>query len=282
MLTTYRQIIKKAYREHWAIGAFNTSNLEMSQAIIEAAEEMRSPVIIQTSEKAINYAGIDQIAGIMISLAKKASIPVIINLDHGKEYSVAVRAVKAGYTALMFDGSKLSFQRNITQTRRVVHLGRKYDIGVEGELGMIGGEEDYIKSTKIVMTKPQDAKEFVRKTGIHLLAPAFGSAHGKPQKGEHLDFIRLKAIRDAVPHTPLVFHGASSTRNDLVKKSILLGVSKINIDTDLQTAFSHAVRIYLKKNTSVYDPRDILEKGREAVKKVVKDKIILFGSKGKA
>ncbi|MFC1687354.1 ketose-bisphosphate aldolase [Patescibacteria group bacterium] len=282
MLTTYKQIIKKAYRQHWAIGAFNTANLEISQAIIEAAEEMRSPVIIQTSEKTIQYAGLEEIAEIMKSLARKAKVPVIINLDHGKSYNDAVRAAKAGYTALMFDGSKLTFKNNISQTKKIVQLGKRYHIGVEGELGKIGGEEDYIKSHKIVMTKPGDAKEFVRKTGIDLLAPAFGSAHGLPQKGEHLDIKRLKAIRDSIPTTPLVFHGASSTRKDLIKKSIRLGVSKVNIDTDLRMAFSHAVRAYLKKNASVYDPRDILGKGKEAVKKIVKDKIILFGSQRKA
>ncbi len=281
MLVNYKKIIRRAYNEHWALGAFNTSNLEFTQAIIEAAEEMRSPVIIQTSEKAIDYAGLKSISGLIIAMARKAKVPVILNLDHGRSYRLAVEAARAGYTALMIDGSKLPFVQNITLTRKVVLLGKTYGAGVEGELGTIGGAEDYIKSRGIIMTKPADAKKFVLKTGVDILAVAFGSSHGRPQKGEHLDFIRLRAIRDALKGVPLVFHGASSTRRDYIRKAIRLGVSKINIDTDLRWAFTAAMRKTLA-DVKIYDPREILGPGRVAAKEVVKEKMTLFGSCGKA
>ncbi|MFA6909175.1 MAG: class II fructose-bisphosphate aldolase [Patescibacteria group bacterium] len=274
--------MRRAYKGGWAIGAFNTSNLETSQAIIEAAEELRAPVIIQTTEKAIGYAGVDVLSGMVKTLAARAHVPVILNLDHGRSLQIAQIAARHGYTALMIDGSKLPFKKNLSITRAVVKVARAYGIGAEGELGTIGGVEDFIHHKSILMTEPEDAQLFVRQTGVDILAVAFGSSHGLPVKGEHLDFTRLAQIRKAIPGVPLVFHGASSTRKDFIKKAIRLGVCKINIDTDIREAFSTALRKKLASDTKVYDTRDILSYAREAVKNVVKEKIRMFGSAHKA
>lgn len=281
MLTTYRQLVKRAYRQHWAVGAFNTSNLEMTQAIVEAAEALKAPVLVNTSEKAIDYAGLDLIAGIVITLAKRAKTKVVLNLDHGRTLQRAKACLAAGYTGLMLDGSKLSYPDNVELTRAVVKLGRRKGVGVEGELGSVGGREDYIEG-RIVMTDPQQASEFIAKTKIDLLAVAIGNAHGVPVENERLDFERLRAIRERTEGTPLVLHGASSTPETDIRRAINLGVVKINIDTDLRLAFSQAIRQALEADAKLYDPRDILSQARDAVKRVVTEKIKLFGGEGKA
>lgn len=281
MLTTYRKLMERAYREHWAIGAFNTSNLELTQAIVEAAEELKAPVLVNTSEKAIDYAGLEAIAAIVRSLAQRTKAPVVLNLDHGRSYERAKACLGAGYTGIMIDGSKLSYPDNVELTRKVVLLCRRKRVGVEGELGSVGGREDYVAG-HVVMTDPAQAADFIRKTGVDLLAVAIGNAHGIPVPDERLDFERLKAIREHSEGTPLVLHGASSTPDRDIRHAIELGVVKINIDTDLRVAFTKALRRKLGADEAMYDPRDLLTEARKAVKEVVKEKIVLFGSAGKA
>ena len=194
MLVNYKSLVKKAYKQHFAIGAFNTNNLEMTQAIIEAAEEMKSPVIVQTSEKALNYAGIDEISQIVISLAKKAKVPVILNLDHGRSLQTVKSCLQYGYTAIMFDGSHFNYRKNVNMTKKAVQMAKRYKVGVEGEIGPIAGVEDYIRTKKVVMTEPEDAARFIKDTEVNILAVAIGNAHGLPIKNEKFDLHRLKEI----------------------------------------------------------------------------------------
>lgn len=282
MLTHYKELIARAYKERWAIGAFNTSNLEITQGIIEAAEELKSPVIVNASEKAIDYAGLHELTALIREMANQVRVPVIINLDHGRSYEIAERCAAAGFTALMRDASSMPLEKNIEETKRVVQLGHRNGVGVEGELGAIMGKEDYIEGVKdVVYTDPEEALRFVQETGVDLLAVAVGTAHGRI-KGEKLNPEVLKAIRDSIKGTPLVLHGASGTPYEDITRAISLGVVKINIDTDLRYAFSEALRKNLQDNVSAYDPRGILGPAKDAVKKAVKEKIILFGSANKA
>ncbi len=279
MLSTYTGYIHRAFRRHWAVGAFNVSNLEQAQGVIWAAEKLKAPVLVNASEKALDYAGLQPLTDMVRALAKLARVPVTLNLDHGRTYGVAVRCAKAGFTSLMLDGSRLPYKQNVAITKKAVALGKKYGIPVEGELGALGGKEDYI-SGHVQMTDPKQAVDFVRKTKIDILAVAIGNAHGI-QPGERLDFPRLHAIHKAVPNMPLVLHGASGTPVADIRHAIRLGVVKINIDTDLRHAFSDALRKTLAHDKKAWDPREIVAPAREAVQKVVEQKITLFGSKGK-
>lgn len=282
MLTHYKDIAQRAYKEGWAIGAFNTSNLELTQAIIEAAEEMRSPVIVNTSEKAIDYAGLFTISALVRALAERADVPVILNLDHGRSYDIAEQCASAGYTAIMRDGSALPFADNVRETRRAVLLGHEHGIGVEGEIGPIFGKEDYTEGSKeMIYTDPKEAKRFAHDTGVDLLAVAVGTAHGKV-KIEKLNFDVLKKIQKETQGMPLVLHGASGNKESEIREAIRHGVAKINIDTDLRYAFSESLRKNLDDNKSLYDPRGILGPAKDAVKEKVKEYISLFGSSGKA
>jgi len=282
MLTNYTKLIARAYREGWAIGAFNTSNLELTQAIVEAAEELQSPVIVNTSEKAIEYAGLYELTAIITTMASQARVPVILNLDHGRSFEIAERCLGVGYTALMRDGSSLPFDMNVQETKRVVDLGHEASIGVEGEIGAIMGNEDFITGTPDMQyTDPKEAKRFVDRTGVDLLAVAVGTAHGRI-KIEKLNFDVLRDIRKATDGTPLVLHGASGNKEKEISEAIKHGIAKINIDTDLRYAFAERLRKNLEDNKSLYDPRGILGPAKDAVKERVKEYIVLFGSAGKA
>ncbi len=280
MLVSTKEMLKKARREGYAVGAFNTSDLEISRAIIDAAVEQRSPVIIQTSEKAIDYAGLDQIAKIMIALAESAPVPVAVHLDHGKSFERAHACFDAGYTSVMIDASRLDYKGNIELTQRVVALAKKHHGSVEAELGVIEGKEDYVKSLESQLTDPQQAVEFVHLTEVDSLAVSIGNAHGIPNAKEIFDLERLEKIGQLVS-IPLVLHGASSTPPQRIKRAIEFGVAKINIDTDVRMAFNNSIRDFLEKHPDVYDPRDILIAASDGIKKVVAHKMQLFGSADK-
>ncbi|MFA5030794.1 MAG: ketose-bisphosphate aldolase [Patescibacteria group bacterium] len=280
MLTTYLDLIGRAYREHWAIGAFNTSNLEITQAIIEAAEELRSPVIVQTSEKAIDYAGLHEIASIVISLASHARVPVVLNLNNGRSYDIAEQCASEGYTGLSRDASLFSLEKNCTETKRVVVLGHSRHIGVEGELGVAGEAEDAVGAQEF-FTTPDEARTFVEKTGVDLLVSAAGSAHGYIE-GARINIEALQSIRSAVDGIPLALHDSFGLPDRDIVASIRSGVVKITVDTDLRFAFAESLRVNLSEHKTLYDPRGILGPAKDAVKAKVKEKIILFGSSGKA
>lgn len=286
MLTTSKELLLKARAGRYAIGAFNANNMEIVQAIIETAEEEKSPVIVQASQGAIKYAGLDAITAIVRNEASKVSVPVVLHLDHGHDFDQNVKCLRAGFTSLMFDGSKHPLPENIRMTKQIVDMAHACGIPVEAELGQIGtlGTTDEpgvaIEKMKELMTKPEEAKEFTEKSGIDSLAIAVGTIHGCQEEIAKLDIPRIERICD-LTGLPLVLHGASGASDVEVKKAIGAGVCKINIDTRIRQAFTHAMREALK-NPEEIDPRKVLGPARLAVKEVVRDRMRAFGSSGKA
>ncbi|AAM23441.1 MAG: Fructose/tagatose bisphosphate aldolase [Caldanaerobacter subterraneus] len=283
MLVTGIEILEKAHKEGYAVGAFNTSNLEITQAIVEAAEETRSPVIIQVSEGGLKYAGIEAISAIVRTLAEKATVPIALHLDHGTDFNTIMKCLRNGWTSVMIDASKFPLEENIQRTRKIVEIAHSMGVSVEAEIGKIGGTEDHITvdEREASMTDPEEALRFAKETGVDYLAIAIGTAHG-PYKGEpKLDFERLKRIKELL-NMPLVLHGASGVPEEAIKKAVSLGINKINIDTDVRQAFTARLRRLLEEDKEVYDPRKILGPCKEAMKEVIKQKMILFGSSLKA
>jgi fructose-bisphosphate aldolase class II len=306
MLCTLTQILSKAACGHYAVGAFNVNNLETLQAVTKAAEAERAPVIIQTSEGAINYAGLEELASLAHIAAKKTKRPVAFHLDHGKDIDLIMKAVKSGwYTSVMFDGSGLPYKENLALTKKIVTLAHKHKVDVEAELGAIAGIEDFVSVVErdAHLTDPKQAKDFVRNTKCDALAVAVGTKHGAYKfKGESaLDFGRLKEIAEAVS-VPLVLHGASGVPTNIKKictdygceisgakgvsdtalrKAVTLGIRKVNVDTDLRLAFDAGIRKFLKEKPEVIDPREILKPAVELMTKVVRQKIRVLGSSGK-
>ncbi|HEC78601.1 MAG TPA: class II fructose-1,6-bisphosphate aldolase [candidate division WOR-3 bacterium] len=305
MLVGLNEILPRARKKKYGVGAFNTTNLEITQAILTAAQAQNSPVIIATSEKAIKYAGMENISLMIRTMAEKIKIPVVLHLDHGKTFELIKECIKFGYTSVMIDASDLPFKENLQLTRRVVRYAHKRNVTVEAELGMLAGIEDdiNIKREQAVYTSPQEAKLFAEESECDALAVAIGTSHGAYKfKGKpKLRIDILKKIARQVK-IPLVLHGASAVKarwinrvnrfggalkrtrgvpDDLIKQAIKNGISKINTDTDLRIAFTAGVREFLKNNPDVFDPRKIIGRGREAVIRVVTERIILFGSKNK-
>lgn len=283
MLVSGKEIFAHAKKERYAVGAFNINNMEILQAIIEAAEEMQSPVIVQASQGGLKYAGIDYIAGMVQVAAAKAKVPIALNIDHGTDFNQVVRCIRNGFTAVMIDGSKLPFEENIAITKKVVDVAHPNNISVEAELGKIGGVEDdvAVADHEAMFTDPDEAVEFVERSGCDALAVAVGTAHGVYKGEPKLDFDRLMTISSRLP-IPLVLHGASGVPDEAIRKAVACGVAKINIDTDLRVAFSQAVKDVVQNHPDEIDPRKLLGPAKEAVKQVVKAKMLLFGSAGKA
>jgi fructose-bisphosphate aldolase class II len=306
MLVTLNEILPKARKKHYAVGAFNTTNLEITQAIIQAAQELHAPVIIATSEKAIKYAGIENISQMVITLAKKAKIPVVLHLDHGSSFDVAQECIKHNYSSVMIDASRFSFKDNLKITKQVVKYAHKRGVSVEAEIGRLAGIEDDIKVKRgeAIYTDPHEARQFARESGCDALAIAIGTSHGA-YKFKGKPKLRIDILKEIAKQVkiPLVLHGASGVKAEwinrvnkfggklsqargvpdtLIKEAVKHGISKINTDTDLRIAFTAGVREYLKKNPKDFDPRKIVGYGREMIQKVVEDRIKVFGSKNKA
>ena len=305
-LTTNLELQREAQRGKYAVGAFNTSNLEITQAILEAAVECRSPVIVATSQSAIKYAGIEVLSGLIRTLARSLPVPVSLHLDHGTDYDIIVGCLRHGWTSVMIDGSHAPLEENIAMTSEIVKMAHAVGVSVEAELGRLIGIEDHIsvQVDQAHLTEPEEAVRFVSETACDALAVAIGTSHGaykfkgKPQ----LDFDRLKAIVQKV-QTPLVLHGASSVKGEMVergakygaklsgaagvpeehiRKAVSLGITKVNIDTDLRLTFTTETRKFLQEHPEIFDPRKILAASRQAMKEVVKEKIELLGSAGRA
>lgn len=285
MLVTVKQITQKAKKGNYGVGAFNAPNLEITKAIVLAAEKTNSPVIISTSEKELSYAGVNEIAAIVTSLAKNSKVPVALNLDHGSSFDMAKKCINAGYSSVHFDGSSLPLSQNIKITKKIVNLAHKNGVSVEGEIGHIGGASS-LHTSKIdvdedSLADPKIVKEFFEKTGVDVIAVAVGSAHGMYKTAPKLDFLRIKKIEDYVK-VPLVLHGGSGIPDTQIKKAIKLGMRKINVNTELRIAFSQTLRKTLANNKDEVVPYNILPASVEAVSKVVEEKIKVFGSKNKA
>lgn len=276
---TSKEMLLDAQTGRYAVGAFNAENMEMAQAIIAAAEALSAPAILQTTSGTLSYAPPECFAGMVERLARMSKVPIALHLDHGSSYELACRCAEAGYTSLMIDGSLLPFEENAALARRVAAMaaGR---VPVEAELGAIGGKEDGHEASARY-TVPEEAGEFVRRTGVDSLAVAIGTAHGVYRGEPRLDIRRLSDIRAAVD-VPLVLHGASGVPDDRVRECIAQGICKVNYATDLRAAFTGGVKASLAERPDAYDPKTYLSAGREAVKARVMALIRVCGSEGRA
>lgn len=277
------ELIRRAYEEGYAIGAFNVNNMEIVQAIIRAAEAERAPVILQASQGAIRYAGIEYITGLARIAAEEASVPVALHLDHGTDFEQVMHCIRSGFSSVMYDGSHDPLEKNIADTRRVVEIAHAVGVSVEGEIGRLVGIEDDIEVSELegALTDPDVAVRFAEETGIDFMAVAFGTRHGFYKGEPRLDFERLKKIRELVS-IPLVMHGGSGVTDEQVRHAIQLGIAKINIDTELRHAFVTAARRVMEADPDEIDPRKILGPARDEMQAKVQEKIRLFGSSGKA
>ncbi len=281
MLVTTKEMLLNAQKYGYGVGAFNVENLEMVQAVVAAAEELKSPVIMQTTSSTLKYADPDYFYAMASTAAKKASVPVAIHLDHGNGFDISAKALRAGYTSIMIDGSHSPFEENIAITKSVVDMCHAAGVPVEAELGKVGGKEDDVDGGNGGYTEPADAVEFTDKTGIDFLAIAIGTAHGVYKGVPKLDLDRLSEIKSVVS-IPLVLHGTSGVPDETVRECIRRGICKINYATDLRIAFTQGVKDFLTNKPDAIDPKQYCAVGRDNVKEYVKGKILVVGSDGKA
>ncbi|MGN7457186.1 class II fructose-bisphosphate aldolase [Paenibacillus pasadenensis] len=283
-LVSMKDMLNKALEEHYAVGQFNINNLEWTQAILAAAEEEKSPVILGVSEGAARYmGGFKVVTNIVSALIEemKITVPVAIHLDHGSSFEKCKAAIDAGFTSVMIDASHHPFEENVATTKQVVEYAHSKGVSVEAELGTVGGQEDDVVADGVIYADPKECFELVQRTGIDCLAPALGSVHG-PYKGEpNLGFKEMEEICQTIK-LPLVLHGGTGIPTEHIKRSIGLGTAKINVNTENQIEFTKKVREIVTKDLEVYDPRKFLAPGRDAIKATVQGKMREFGSSGKA
>ncbi len=304
------KMLKKAYSENYAVGAFNVNNMEIIQGIVSAAQELNSPVILQASSGARKYAGATYMRKLVEAACEESNVPIALHLDHGDTFELCKNCIDSGFTSVMIDGSALDYEGNIELTKKVVDYAHKYSVSVEGELGSLAGIEEKlnVSEEKSFYTDPEEVEDFVKKTGVDSLAVAIGTSHGaykfKPGQSPKLRFDILDDISRRLPGFPIVLHGASSViqayvneinnfggeikeaigiPEDMLKDAAKKAVCKINVDSDLRLAMTAAIRKSLAENPSNFDPRKYLTPAREAIKEVVKHKIEnVMGSKNKA
>lgn len=307
-LVTTKEMFEKSMKEHFAIGAFNVNNMEIIQGIVEAASEENSPVILQASSSAIKYAGYNYLLKMVEAATMETNIPIVLHLDHGPDFETCKASVDAGFTSVMIDGSKYDFEENVALTKKVVDYAHSKGVVVEAELGKLAGIEDDVNvaDDDARYTDPDQAYEFVQRTGCDSLAIAIGTSHGAYKfKGDaHLRFDILQKVKEKLPNTPIVLHGASTVIPELVNmcnnfggnipgakgvpdeilhEASLSGVSKINVDTDLRLAMTANIRRVFAESPEVFDPRKYCGEARTAIKEIVQNKIRnVFGSSNKA
>ena len=307
-LVTTKKMFEKSMKEHFAIGAFNVNNMEIIQGIVEAASEENSPVILQASSSAIKYAGYNYLLKMVEAATMETNIPIVLHLDHGPDFETCKACVDAGFTSVMIDGSKYDFEENVALTKKVVDYAHSKGVVVEAELGKLAGIEDDVNVAEddARYTDPDQAYEFVQRTGCDSLAIAIGTSHGAYKfKGDaHLRFDILQKVKEKLPNTPIVLHGASTVIPELVNmcnnfggnipgakgvpdeilhEASLSGVSKINVDTDLRLAMTANIRRVFAESPEVFDPRKYCGEARTAIKEIVQNKIRnVFGSSNKA
>lgn len=308
MLVTTREMFEKSMKDGYAVGAFNVNNMEIIQAIVDAAAESKSPVILQASSSAIKYARINYLMKMIeAAVQEHPEVPIAIHLDHGPDFETAKMCIDSGFTSVMIDGSKYDFEENVAVTKKVVDYAHSKGVVVEAELGKLAGIEDEVnvEASDAMYTDPAQAQEFVERTGCDSLAIAIGTSHGAYKfKGEaKLRFDILKEIKERIPNTPIVLHGASTVIPELVEmcnqyggnipgakgvpdemlhQASISGVSKINVDTDLRLAMTAGIRKVFAEDSSAFDPRKYLTPARELIKETVKHKMMhVFGSSNK-
>ncbi|MCD0161514.1 class II fructose-1,6-bisphosphate aldolase [Deinococcus sp. 6YEL10] len=305
MLVTGNDILVPARAGKYGVGSFNTNNMEITQAIIHTAERLRSPVMVQMSEGAIKYGGQD-LANIVIDLARRATVPVALHLDHGSSYESALKAIKMGFTSVMIDASHHDFEGNVKETRRVVEAAHAMGISVESELGRLGGIEEHIvvDEKDAFLTDPEEAVQFIEQTGTDYLAIAIGTSHGafKGKGRPYIDHARIEKIA-SLTGIPLVAHGSSGVPQEIVERfrkaggeigdaagiadedlqrATGFGIAKVNVDTDLRLASTVGIREALAANPKEFDPRKIFGPAREVMSQVIEHKLRVLGSVGKA
>ncbi len=302
-LVNTKEMFKKAYEGGYSIGAFNISDLEQLQGVLEACKERNSAVIIQASKSAISYAGIDTLVELVKAASEEIGVDCALHLDHGPNFEMAKKCIDAGFTSVMIDGSHLDYEENVAITKQVVEYAHPKNVTVEAELGVLAGTEDDVTSDVHKYTEPDQAVDFVNRTGVDSLAIAIGTSHGAFKfKGEaKLRFDILEEIQSKLPNYPIVLHGASAVDQDAVatcnkfggdiagakgvpvemlRKASEMAVCKINMDTDLRLAMTAAIRKFMAENSKEFDPRKYLGAGRDAIKEVVLGKIdTVLGSK---
>lgn len=277
MIVNACEMLNKAYSNKYAVPHFNINNLEWTRIILETCDSLNEDIILGVSEGAIKYmGGYDTVSHLVYNLVKELNIKnnVSLHLDHGSSFDSCKKAIDAGFSSVMIDASKYSLEENIKITKEVVDYAHDKGVSVEAEIGHIGGTEDGV-TAGILIAKTDECIKFVNETGVDFLAPALGTAHGLYSGPVKLDFIRMKEINEAL-NMPLVMHGGSGVNDELIRKSIKNGISKININTELQVAWAKAVRKYLDNNKEVYDPRKIIMSGENAMKEVITKKLNLF------
>lgn len=303
-LINTKEMFRKAYEGGYSIGAFNISNLEQLQGVLEACKERNSAVIIQASKSAINYAGVDTLVSMVKAASDEIGVDCALHLDHGPDFEMAKRVIDAGFSSVMIDGSHFDYEENVAITKKVVEYAHKFDVTVEAELGVLAGTEDDVTSDVHQYTDPDQAVDFVNRTGVDSLAIAIGTSHGAFKfKGEaKLRFDILEDIQNKLPNFPIVLHGASAVDQEAVatcnqfggdiagakgipvemlRKASSMAVCKINMDTDLRLAMTAALRKFFAENPKEFDPRKYLGAAKDEMKAYYKTKIVdVFGSEG--
>jgi fructose-bisphosphate aldolase class II len=282
MLVSMKEMLIKAVKDKYAVGQYNINNLEWTIAILEESQANNAPVILGVTAGAAKYMGgwntvVAMIKGLIKD--KGITIPVAIHLDHGENYETCKKAIEAGFTSVMIDASSLPFEENIKETKRVVEFAHQHGVSVEAELGHVGGQEDDMVA-ELMYADPKECEIMVKSTGIDCLAPALGSVHGPYQGEPKLGFKEMEEVQK-LTNIPLVLHGGSGIPEQQVKRAISLGTAKINVNTESQQEWTKIVRQTLDKDKEVYDPRKIIGPGKEGIKKVVREKIAIFGTKNR-
>ena len=274
MLVNMSELLQKAKKNSYAIPQFNINNLEWTRFILEACQEKNAAVILGVSEGAVTYMGgykvVNHIVTDLIDYLN-ITIPVVLHLDHGKSFCTCKDAIDAGFSSVMIDASKLSLDENIEETNKVIEYARRHNVSVEGEIGYIG-----VSSNEVALPSIEEIKKYVKETNLDALAPALGSVHGLYNGEPNLDFDTMLKLKEEIS-VPLVLHGGSGIDDDKIKKAIKCGISKLNINTDLQIAWTNSVKEYLN-NTAEYDPRKVIKSGEQALKQVVYKKIEMLES----
>jgi fructose-1,6-bisphosphate aldolase class II len=273
-------MLTHAHENNYAVGAFNYANMENLQAIIEAAEELNSPVIIQVTEKSIKYAGLHYLYALGKCAGENAKVPVVLHLDHGKKWETIVKCIRHGWTSVMIDASQKPFEENVVLTRKVVEFAHAVNISVESELGFIGGKEGDITPEDNIYTDVEQAAEFVLRTNTDSLAIAVGTAHGIYKGEVRIDFKRIQEIKERT-QIPLVLHGSSGIPDDLIQRAVQAGINKVNFDTEIKLANLEALKCFINEYPNEYDIRKIYEPARKAMKEKIKEKIRLLSSENK-
>lgn len=282
VLVKSKKMIEEAFKNGYAIGAFNAENMEMAEAIVEAAEEMNAPVIVQTTSGTLNTTPPEMFYHMVKAAADKVSVPVVMHLDHGDDFERVARCLHTGYTSVMIDASKKPFEENVAITEEVVKMAHSMGVPVEAELGIVGGKEDGNNADTVAFTDPEEAEKFVKATNVDFLAIGIGNSHGFYKAEPKLQYGILEAVKAKTGDVPLVLHGTSGIPDEDVSKAVAMSIAKVNYATELRAVFTKAIKSYISEDEKVVDPKKYNSAAKEAVKELVKQKIQVLGSDGKA